>query len=132
VAIGKSSHTLIDQVTHHLVNSQGAQLAHNALGLASDAAKKSVAAVVSKNLLSMTIETNNDLQVVFGDPNKGKAIPGITSDRIYTNCASDDPICKGVPLPIGSHLTYGSNTEEMNKIVTFVKNLVQSVLKPAA
>jgi len=89
--------------------SQGAQVTHNALGQVRGTAKTHVAAVV-----------------VFGDPNKGKSIPGIRSDQIYTNCASDDPICMGIPLPLGSHLTYGSNTAELQKIVTFVQSKVGS------
>jgi len=60
-------------------------------------------------------------QVVFGDPNKGQRIPGVSNDKIYTNCAASDPICMGLPIPLGSHLTYGSDTEEINKIVQFVK-----------
>jgi hypothetical protein len=44
---------------------------------------------------------------VFGDPDKGYPIPGIPNGSIFTNCESTDPICRGIPLPLGSHLTYG-------------------------
>jgi len=84
--------------------SQGAQVTHNALATLSSNVASHIAAVV-----------------VFGDPDKGKGIRGIPSDKIYTNCASADPICMGIPLPIGAHLQYGSDTTEMGKVVDFVK-----------
>jgi len=87
--------------------SQGAQLVHKALGQLSGDIKRMVAAVV-----------------VFGDPNKGRAISGISSDKIYTNCASDDPICNGIPFPIGSHLLYGGESDKLRQIAQFVKSHV--------
>lgn len=55
---------------------------------------------------------------------KGRPIPGISNDKIYTDCAASDPICMGIPLPMGSHLTYGTDIAEIDKIVKFVKKLV--------
>jgi len=85
--------------------SQGAQVTHNALATLNGNVASHIAAVV-----------------VFGDPDKGRAIRGISSDKIYTNCASADPICMGIPLPIGAHLQYGTDTAEMAKVVQFVKS----------
>jgi Cutinase len=70
------------------------------------------------------VESLTVWQVVFGDPFKGKAIPGINSNQIFTNCAASDPICMGLPIPLGAHLGYGSDTASMNKITEFVKKLM--------
>jgi len=83
--------------------SQGAQLVHNGLGYVSGSAKRNIAAVV-----------------VFGDPYKGKAIPGVPNSNIFTNCEASDPICMGIPLPIGSHLQYSSDDTQMKKVVNFI------------
>jgi Cutinase len=61
---------------------------------------------------------------VFGDPNKGKAIRDFSSSNIYTDCDDSDPICKGIPLPLGTHLTYLSKLDEKTKILDFVKQKV--------
>jgi len=44
--------------------------------------------------------------VIFGDPLKNRPILGISQDKVDTVCASGDPICKGIPLPFGAHLSY--------------------------
>jgi len=83
--------------------SQGAQVTHNALNSLADSVKSHIAAVV-----------------VFGDPNKGKPIKGIPSGKIFTNCNDSDPICKGLPIPLGTHLTYGTDTLKLQEVVDFV------------
>jgi len=84
--------------------SQGAQVTHQALAVVSEEVKKHVTAVV-----------------VFGDPMKGMAIPGIAKENVYTNCAADDPICSYLPIPLGSHLTYGSDRAGIAKTVEWTK-----------
>jgi hypothetical protein len=64
------------------------------------------------------------IQVVFGDPDKGVAIPGISSDKIHTVCAASDPICYGLPIPLGAHLQYGSDTAGLTGAANFVKSKV--------
>jgi hypothetical protein len=72
-------------------------------------------------LTRQNVSSNTDPQVVFGDPYKGQPIQGISPSKIFTNCDKDDPICKGTPIPLGSHLTYGSN---LGSSVDFVKSHV--------
>lgn len=85
--------------------SQGAQLAHNAMKIIPENVRSHVAGVA-----------------VFGDPYKDKAIPGLRTDQISTNCATDDPICKGIPIPLGSHLQYASVlTKTVDDIVAILK-----------
>jgi hypothetical protein len=84
--------------------------------------KKRVSAVVSLPKTYSFAIANRAGQVVFGDPMKGMAIPGITNDKIYTNCAADDPICSFLPIPLGSHLTYGSDKAGIAKTVEWTKN----------
>lgn len=87
------------------------------------AAKARVAGVVRSFCFTINEREIYSLafQVVFGDPYKGQAIPGVSRDKVYTNCAASDPICAGIPCPCGPHLTYGSETAEMDKCVAFVK-----------
>jgi cutinase len=109
-----------------IVFSQGAQLVHLALGQVPLSVKSHVAAVVrpARKSLQDGVVVWLITQVVFGDPDKGRAILGISRDKIYTNCASSDPICMGIPLPIGSHLGYGTDTAELTKCVQFVTKQV--------
>jgi hypothetical protein len=46
------------------------------------------------------------MQVLFGDPINGASIPGISKDKIYTNCAIGDGICTGLPLITITHFAY--------------------------
>jgi cutinase len=71
--------------------SQGAQVTHHALESANAKTKEAVKAVV-----------------LFGDPLKGKKIPGIANDRIRTVCATGDTICWGIPVITISHMAYGA------------------------
>jgi hypothetical protein len=54
----------------------------------------------------------------------GMAIPGIGKEKIYTNCAASDPICAYLPIPIGAHLTYGTDSAGIRKTVEFAKSHV--------
>ena len=47
--------------------------------------------------------------VLFGDPDKNKPIPGITTANTDTICADEDLICDGLPLPGPAHLTYAED-----------------------
>jgi len=84
--------------------SQGAQVTHNGLKYVSGSVKSHIAGVV-----------------VFGDPDKGYPIFGISNSNIFTNCEPSDPICRGIPLPLGSHLTYGTDSTKLNEIVAWIK-----------
>lgn len=44
--------------------------------------------------------------VLFGDPNNGDRFPGTLNGNVLTVCDLVDPICYGVALPVGTHLTY--------------------------
>jgi len=85
--------------------SQGAQVTHQALIAVSQEVKNHVTGVI-----------------VFGDPMKGMAIPGIDKEKIYTNCADSDPICAYLPIPLGAHLTYGSDTANLRKTAEWAKS----------
>jgi cutinase len=89
--------------------SQGAQVAHLAAAQLSKDVKDRVVAII-----------------VFGDPDKGVAIPGIPSDRIHTVCALTDPICYGIPIPLGAHLEYGFDSSGLLGAANFVKTKVSS------
>jgi hypothetical protein len=80
--------------------SQGGQVVHKAANMMSSDAARHVKAVV-----------------IFGDPDKGKKMKGIDPSEVDTMCASSDPICYGLPIPLGAHLTYGSkgHTKEAAK-----------------
>jgi len=87
--------------------SQGAQVTHQALASVPQDVKDHIAAVI-----------------VFGDPMKGLAITGVEKDKIFTNCADTDPICAYLPIPLGAHLTYGSDTVALKKSSEFAKSHV--------
>jgi len=50
--------------------------------------------------------------VVFGDPNKGQAIKGISNSIILTECFANDNVCNGLPLPVGAHNEYYKRIDE--------------------
>lgn len=68
--------------------SQGAQLVHNAAGMLDAATAAKV-----------------DSVVMFGDPDKGDALPGITAAKVLTVCHAGDNICAGGALILAPHLT---------------------------
>ena len=45
-------------------------------------------------------------QVVFGDPDKGKAFPNIDASRVKTYCFSTDLICEHLPVVDTYHFSY--------------------------
>ncbi|KAI5789693.1 cutinase, partial [Peziza echinospora] len=69
--------------------SQGAQVTHLAANLIPSNIRNIIAGIV-----------------VFGDPKKGQAFPGTLNNNVLTVCNFGDLICEGIPLPIGTHLTY--------------------------
>lgn len=82
--------------------SQGAMVARNCVGFASDAAKKQVSGVV-----------------VFGDPFNGAPIKGFPQEKIKTFCASGDGVCKGEFKITAAHLSYtGTSTSAAVKWIS--------------
>lgn len=69
--------------------SQGAQVTHLAGDLIPSSQYSKVAGIL-----------------LFGDPNKGDRFPGTLNNNVLTICDLLDPICAGVSLPVGTHLTY--------------------------
>ncbi|KXJ92649.1 cutinase-domain-containing protein [Microdochium bolleyi] len=71
--------------------SQGAQLVHNAAGL-----------------LSSSVASKVSAAVVFGDPNNGRAIRGVS--KVLSICYTDDNICsRGGGSGTGGHTAYGKD-----------------------
>lgn len=69
--------------------SQGAQVIHNGLKqVSADVAGKVAAAVL------------------FGDPDNGQGLQGVSGDKVVTFCFKDDLICKGAPVVLAAHLSY--------------------------
>ncbi|KAJ8061772.1 hypothetical protein OCU04_009569 [Sclerotinia nivalis] len=73
--------------------SQGGQLVHNA-------AKLLPAATMSKVSSA----------VIFGDPDNGHAVQGVSSAKTDIICHAGDDICLGGDLILIAHLTYGMDT----------------------
>ncbi|KAF8243167.1 cutinase [Wilcoxina mikolae CBS 423.85] len=72
--------------------SQGAQVTHKAAARIPTALHARIHAIV-----------------LFGDPYDGDAFPGALNSKVRTWCHNDDPICDGLPFPIGGHLTYAED-----------------------
>jgi len=70
--------------------SQGGQVVHRAMSKLAASAATHIKAVI-----------------IFGDPDKGQKMKNIDPSIVTTICAASDPICKHIPIPLGSHLTYG-------------------------
>ncbi|RPA76775.1 cutinase-domain-containing protein [Ascobolus immersus RN42] len=66
--------------------SQGAQVVHKAIKKLATSYYTRIAAVVT-----------------IGDPNRDDALPSALQAKRLTVCNDGDPICDGLPLPIGSH-----------------------------
>ncbi|KAH6656629.1 cutinase [Truncatella angustata] len=75
--------------------SQGGQLVHNAAKMMSSATASKVAAAV-----------------IFGDPDNGDAVQGVSSANTKVICHTGDNICQGGDLILVPHLTYGQNADE--------------------
>ncbi|KAH6909772.1 triacylglycerol lipase [Coprinopsis sp. MPI-PUGE-AT-0042] len=71
--------------------SQGAQVVHLAAAKLSTAVRNKVSAVT------------------FGDPNRGKALPGTLQNRRRTFCNAGDKICDGLPIVTAAHENYKSS-----------------------
>ena len=72
--------------------SQGAQLVHNGM--------KQVPAQTASRVAAA---------VLFGDPDNGQPVQGVDASNVITFCNKDDLICKGKPIVLPAHLSYGLN-----------------------
>ncbi|THV46413.1 hypothetical protein BGAL_0388g00050 [Botrytis galanthina] len=73
--------------------SQGGQLVHNAA-----------------KLLPADTTAKISSAVIFGDPDNGDAVQGVSADRTDIICHAGDNICQGGSLILMAHLTYGMDT----------------------
>ncbi|KAF5392797.1 hypothetical protein D9757_001038 [Collybiopsis confluens] len=73
--------------------SQGGQLVHN-----------------SARLLSSAVRSRINAVVIFGDPDDGQAVTGISSSKVDVICHIGDNICQGGDLVLPPHLTYQVDT----------------------
>ncbi|KAF5374194.1 hypothetical protein D9758_004593 [Tetrapyrgos nigripes] len=73
--------------------SQGGQLVHN-----------------SAQQLSSTVKSRINAVVIFGDPDNGEAVSGISSSRVDVICHIGDDICAHGDEILLPHLTYGQDT----------------------
>ncbi|KAJ7439222.1 cutinase [Mycena latifolia] len=73
--------------------SQGGQLVHNSAKQLSSAVAARISAVV-----------------IFGDPDNGQAVQGVSSSKVDVICHIGDDICLGGDLVLLPHLTYGADT----------------------
>ncbi|KAJ6583999.1 cutinase, partial [Mycena vulgaris] len=72
--------------------SQGGQLVHN-----------------SAKLLSASVAARIKAVVIFGDPDNGQAVQGVSSSNTDVICHVGDDICLGGDLVLLPHLTYGQD-----------------------
>ncbi|KAJ7701442.1 cutinase [Mycena rosella] len=73
--------------------SQGGQLVHN-----------------SAKQLSAAVAARISAVVIFGDPDNGQAVQGVSSSKVDVICHVGDDICLGGDLILPAHLTYGVDT----------------------
>ncbi|KAF7890402.1 hypothetical protein EAF00_008717 [Botryotinia globosa] len=73
--------------------SQGGQLVHNAA-----------------KLLPAHTTAKISSAVIFGDPDNGDAVQGVSADKTDIICHAGDNICQGGSLILIPHLTYGMDT----------------------
>ncbi|KAJ7068759.1 cutinase [Mycena amicta] len=73
--------------------SQGGQLVHN-----------------SAKLLSSSVSQRIKAAVIFGDPDNGQAVTGVSAASTMVICHKGDNICQGGDLVLAPHLTYGQDT----------------------
>jgi cutinase len=55
-----------------------------------------------------SLGANVSAVVIFGDPDRGDAIPNIPVPKVDTICAPADLICDGVPVIDTQHLVYST------------------------
>ncbi|KAJ7639270.1 cutinase [Roridomyces roridus] len=72
--------------------SQGGQLVHN-----------------SAKQLSASVLSRINAAVIFGDPDNGTAVAGISADNTKVICHTGDNICQHGDAILPPHLTYGEN-----------------------
>ncbi|KAJ7585417.1 cutinase [Mycena floridula] len=84
--------------------SQGGQLVHN-----------------SAKQLSPAVSSRISAAVIFGDPDNGQAVAGISAASTKVICHNGDNICAGGDLILAPHLTYGQNAQEA---ASFIAGLV--------
>ncbi|KAJ7464797.1 cutinase [Mycena galericulata] len=73
--------------------SQGGQLVHN-----------------SAKQLSAAVTARINAAVIFGDPDNGQPVQGISAADTDIDCHVGDDICAGGDLVLEPHLTYGADT----------------------
>ncbi|KAJ7439217.1 cutinase [Mycena latifolia] len=73
--------------------SQGGQLVHN-----------------SAKQLSSAVAARINAVVIFGDPDNGQVVQGVSSSNVDVICHVGDDICLGGDLILAPHLTYGADT----------------------
>jgi cutinase len=49
--------------------------------------------------------------VIFGDPDKGQALPGANAANVLTVCHTGDQICAGQAVILQPHLTYSQDAK---------------------
>lgn len=86
--------------------SQGGQLVHNA----------------AKLLPAATMAKVNSA-VIFGDPDNGAAVQGVSAASTKVICHAGDNICAHGDLVLAPHLTYSQNADEAATFVTAVANV---------
>ncbi|KAF9258681.1 cutA, cutinase A [Marasmius fiardii PR-910] len=80
--------------------SQGGQLVHN-----------------SAKQLSPDVQSRISAAVIFGDPDNGQAVTGVSADKTKIVCHTGDNICAGGDLVLAPHLTYGKDTGDAAKFI---------------
>ncbi|CAK5262856.1 unnamed protein product [Mycena citricolor] len=73
--------------------SQGGQLVHN-----------------SAKLLSAKVQARINAAVIFGDPDDGSPVVGVSASKTLVICHTGDDICLHGDLVLPPHLTYGMDT----------------------
>jgi cutinase len=61
------------------------------------------------------------IEVLFGDPDNGKALPNIDASKVDTFCATGDLICDDLPIVDPAHLDYSADA---GAAATFVQEHV--------
>nr|GAT58478.1 predicted protein [Mycena chlorophos] len=87
--------------------SQGGQLVHNSAKLISSAVSKRIKAAV-----------------IFGDPDDGQPVAGISANATDVICHAGDDICAGGDQILIPHLTYGMNASDAAVFIAIYRNEV--------
>jgi len=81
--------------------SQGAQLVHN-----------------SAKLITSEVSARINAVVMFGDPDDGQPVAGVSANIVDVFCHVGDDICLGGDLVLPPHLTYGVNAPAAAEFIT--------------